>query len=172
MIILSDICNPMANKSRKNTTLWLVGIAAVGFIAFKLIPLFKKLRSAKKVGDNLILNVANVDLKNRGIVFKAINPTSGELSIDSIGGDILADGSSIATFSKFEKIEIKPNSETNFTLNLKISPIGFASVFTNIISMGADRKKVMNYLKSIKLTAKGSANVGGIIIPIEQKIYN
>lgn len=175
MRIFADICNPMANTSTRNTkniAKWLVGIVAVGFVAFKLIPLFKKLRSAKKVSDNLILNVANVDLKTQSIVFKAMNPTSGTLTIDSIAGDIFADNSSIATFSKFEKTEILANGETNFSLKLKIVPVGFASVLSTIVGFGFDKNKVMDYLRKIKLTAKGSANVGGIIIPIEQKIYN
>lgn len=169
------ILQPMAEtspKKQKNIAYWILGIAAVGYIAYKIVPLFKKLRSAKKVSDNLILNVINVNLQNREIIFKALNPTNGQLVIDSIAGDILANDNSIATFSKFDKITIQPNSESRFSLSFKVSAVNFLPIIKDIINLGSDRKKVMEYIKKIRLTAKGSANIDGIIIPIEQKIYN
>ena len=162
----------MANISSKTGLIALI-LGAVGFAAYKFAPAIKKLLKAKKVGDNISLNISTLSLKKPfGIVFRAVNPTNGELTIDSIGGDILANEESIATFVKTDKIFIAPNSETKFNLPLKINPIQFLSIVADIVGFKGDKKKIGDYIKKLKLKAVGSANADGIIIKINTKIYN
>lgn len=147
--------------------------AALAFAAYKLFPKAKTLIKAATTGGKLNINLSGIQFKKPfGVEFRVVNPTDGELLVKSIAGDILANGSSIATFVQTNEIKITPNSQQIVNVPLKINPVSFIPIITKIVNLKGDSKAILNYLKSINLKASGTVNAEGIPVTIDQKLYN
>lgn len=94
-------------------------------------------------------------------VFRIINPTNSTLTIDSIAGDILVNGSLLSSLSQIDKLNIPGNSESLYTVNIK-TPV--FNVLSTVYMLFKNKTKKLN----IEFT--GSVNSGGIIIPINQNV--
>lgn len=151
-----------------------IGIfGALAYAAYKLFPKAKTLIKAASTGGRLNVNLSSIQFKKPfGLQFRVVNPTDGELSVKAIAGDVIADGSSIATFVLTNEVKITPNSQQIITIPLKINVISFIPIVSKIVELKGDSKAVMDYLKSLKVKVSGTVNAAGIPITIDQKIYN
>lgn len=151
-----------------------IGIfGALAYAAYKLFPKAKTLIKAAATGGRLNVQLSGIQLKKPfGVKFRVVNPTDGELSVKSIAGDVLANGSSIATFVLTDEVKITPNSQQIINLPLKINVVSFLGIVADIVAFKGDKKAVANYIKSIKLAVNGTVNAAGVPITIDQKIYN
>lgn len=155
-----------------------LGIAgALAFAAYKLFPNVaaraKTLVKAATASGRLNVNLSGIQFKKPfGVKFRVVNPTDGELSIKSIAGDILANGSAIATFAMTTEINITPNSQQEINVPLKVNVGQFALIALEIVALKGDKEAIKKYLKSIRLAITGTANAAGIPVSIDRKIYN
>ena len=94
--------------------------------------------------------------------FRILNPTSSTLTIDSLAGDLMVNDKLLSTLSNIEKITIPAQSESLYTINIK-TPI-FNALTTVIQLLKAKTKK-------IKVTFDGTANSGGLLLPINETIF-
>lgn len=157
-------------------------LGALAFAAYKFFPKLKTLVKAAATGGRLNVQLSGVSFKKPfGVKFRVINPTDGSLSIKAIAGDVIADGSSIATFAVTNEIQIGANSQQIVDVPLKINPVPFGLILTNIVSLSVKKegetsgdvaKRVLNYFKSMSLKVTGTINAAGVPITIDQKIYN
>lgn len=90
------------------------------------------------------------------IQFGVQNPTNRTGTISAITGELYVGTELIADFSSFGEIKISPKSES--TLNITATPsVGILSLLTQ-----------KNWLKKgTKYTIKGTANIDGLVVPIE-----
>lgn len=88
--------------------------------------------------------------------FGVQNPTNQTGTISAVTGEVYVGSELIADFSSFGEIKIQPKSET--TLFITASPsVGILSLLTQ-----------KNWLKKgTKYTIRGTANVDGLIVPID-----
>ena len=151
-----------------------IGIfGALAFAAYKFFPKAKTLIKAATTGGRLNVNLSGIQFKKPfGVKFRVVNPTDGELSIKAIAGDVLANGSAIATFSKTDEVKITPNSEQTIVVSIKPNLASFIPIVTDIVNLKGDSKEIMKYLKSINLKVTGTVNAAGVPVTIDQKIYN
>ena len=148
-------------------------LGALAFAAYKLFPKAKTLIKAASTGGRLNVNLSGVSFKKPfGVKFRVVNPTDGELAIKSIAGDVMANNSSIATFSKTDPVNITPNSEQTIVVKLDINIVQFGLMIADLAALKGNKKEMKNYFKSIKLKITGTVNAAGIPVTIDQKLYN
>ena len=160
-----------------------IGIfGALAFAAYKFFPKVKTLVKAAATGGRLNVQLTGVRFQRPfAISFRIVNPTDGSLSVKAIAGDVIANGSSIATFVVTNEIKIAPNSQQQVNIPLKVNPLPFAAIVTKIVELSVKKagetnsdvsKRVLNYFKSMSLKITGTVNAAGVPIKIDQNIYN
>ena len=151
-----------------------IGIAgALAFAAYKLFPKAKALVKAAATGGRLNVQLSGIQFKKPfGVKFRVVNPTDGELSVKSIAGDVVANGSSIATFALTNEVKITPNSQQTITVPLSVNWAQFSLIIAQVIALKGDKEAMIKYFKSIKLGITGTVNAAGIPVSIDRKIYN
>lgn len=85
------------------------------------------------------------------------NPTSNALTIQSLAGNILVNGSAFGNISNFVPTVIAANSETDMVLNIAASPLGIAAGLVNELESSGT---------NLSVAAQGVANVNGQPIPV------
>jgi hypothetical protein len=138
----------------------------VGIGAAILLLLLSK-RSAAK---NLRVYFQTIGLKKpKGLnfptvtaTFRIVNPTSSTLLIDSIAGDLMVNNKLLSSISNIDSISIPAKSETLYTVNIK-TPIFQA--LTTVIQLLKEKSK------KIKVDFVGTANSGGLLLPINETIF-
>lgn len=93
--------------------------------------------------------------------FRIVNPSNTPLSVNSIAGDLFVNGSQFADVQQTEKIDIPGNKEIFY--NVKITVNALQAVQT-LISFLRQKQKV-------KIDFTGTVNSSGLLIPINQTIY-
>ena len=151
-----------------------IGIfGALAYAAYKLFPKAKTLIKAAATGGRLNVQLSGVSFKKPfGVKFRVVNPTDGELSVKAIAGDVVANGSSIATFVLTDEVKITPNSQQIIDIPLKVNWAQFALILAEIVSLKNDKEALKKYFRTIKLSITGTVNAAGVPITINQKIYN
>jgi len=137
-----------------------------------VVGAFLYFRSKAKSGEMVKVYLDGLSLdKSKGIAipninanFKLVNPTSTPLSIDSLTGEIYYNDSLVSNVQNLSKIDIPANTEINYAIKVK-TPV--VSLLTSIISFFLNRKKGVK----AKITFKGNINSTGVLIPIEQTIF-
>lgn len=142
-----------------NKTLIFLGIGA-GVIFYFL--------SKGQAGKNLKISFKNIKFgKFTGLTlpvtanFEIANPTNTPLTIDNIIGDIFVNNKNIASVKQLQSFTIKGNSEIIYPVNVNTGLFDVINVVRNLIK---ERKKFM-------VTFKGSASSTGILLPIENTIF-
>ena len=155
-----------------------IGIAgALAFAAYKLFPKVaeraKTLVKAATAGGRLNVQLSGIQFKKPfGVKFRVVNPTDGALSVKAIAGDVLANGSAIATFAMTNEVNITPNSQQIITVPLKVNVAQFALIALEVYNLKGDQEAIRRYFKSLRLAVTGTVNAAGIPINIDRKIYN
>lgn len=94
--------------------------------------------------------------------FRIINPTSSTLMINSLAGDLMVNNNLLSTVQNIETINIPAKSETLYTINIK-TPI--FNALTTVIQL------LKSKTKKIKVDFVGTANSGGILLPINETVF-
>jgi len=137
------------------------------FIGIGAIILY--LLSKKSAAKNLLVYFQTLSVKKSGglnfptiqAVFRLVNPSSSPLTIDTIAGDIMVNDKLFSTLAQVNPITIAANSETLYSVNIK-TPI--FNALTTLVQL------IRNKTKHIKIDFKGTANSGGILLPINDTI--
>lgn len=90
------------------------------------------------------------------------NPTSSSVTIDSISGELLVNGNSLATIENNTKITIQGKANSIIPLILKPSLVGLFAQVRALLAKGDKGKK-----KKVNAKFVGVANLGGLIIPLD-----
>jgi LEA14-like dessication related protein len=144
---------------KKTGALLLVGLGAVALYFFSKV---KASQVLKVYFDSLqIGKIKGLKLPDIFAKFRIVNPSNTALSVTAIAGDINVNGSQFADVQQTEKLEIPPNKEVFYSVKIRVN--GIQAVYT-IISLLRKKQK-------IKVDFNGTVNSTGILIPIEQTIY-
>lgn len=137
---------------QKNLGLFLL-IGAIGFYFYRraassqnIKPVLRKISFGGSVFQPKIFVTLGIQ-----------NPTEDQPTINSVVGEILANGKLIANVNNFTKIKIGPNAETAYVVTAEPQSIG---VVTEILRM--IREKSLRQ----KFTFNGVINIGGNSFPI------
>ena len=94
--------------------------------------------------------------------FRIVNPTSSTLTIDSIAGDLMVNNKLLSTLANNESFTVPAKSESLYTVNIK-TPI--FNALTTVLQL------LKAKTKNIKVDFVGTANSGGILLPINETIF-
>lgn len=131
----------------------IAGIAALYFIGKSRLMKLKVLFRGFKVTGKIWAPKFNIK-------FGLQNPTSETANLESIVGEVYANGKVIANVSTFQPLTIKANNET--PLNLIAEPVGISIA-----------KTVIEFIKTknkLNIDFKGSATVDNIVYPINESL--
>lgn len=128
------------------------------------------LLSKKSAANNLRVYFQTIGLKKASglnlptitATFRIVNPTSSTLTIDSLAGDLLVNNKLLSTLQNNEKFTVAAKSESLYTVNIK-TPI--FNALTTVIQL------LKAKTKNIKVDFVGTANSGGILIPIDETVF-
>jgi LEA14-like dessication related protein len=114
---------------------------------------------------SLNVNVTKVDYnrKNRAFVLfvRIINPANSTITVKSVVGDILWNGTYAATMSYLEETVLKPLEER--TIQIPVKPnLEWTQLVLNVITQG---KKALNGTVEVK----GVVNAEGLVVPFVYK---
>jgi hypothetical protein len=100
------------------------------------------------------------------ITLSCSNPTNNNITLNSIVGNLILNNNTIASVESFTKNIILANAKTNIKLDLIPSAIGILMSIKEFVTNKAKTKQ--------KINAKflGSANMEGIIIPLDLQFTN
>ena len=107
----------------------------------------------------------NVQIQKKAIIITlgVNNPTSQSLTINSIVGNLLLSGRTVASIETFNKTNVMPNAKTLLDLTVKPSLVGMAQI---AIALAKKTEKAAD----LKLKFVGAGNVDGIAIPINTQL--
>ena len=149
----------------KKKTLLYIGLAAgAALLAF----------GAKSIVDAKFLNWQIQDFKlsptGGQIALGIINPTSSSYTVNSLNIDILDNDSRVATASYMGQLVILPMATTTLLLTITLDASG---ILTTLFSAGAQLLQkgsdsdIAQGTATEEITIHGSANVDGIMIPVD-----
>jgi hypothetical protein len=100
------------------------------------------------------------------ITLSCSNPTNNNITLNSVVGNLIVNNNTIASIESFSKTTIIANGKTNIKLDLIPSAIGILMSIKEFVTNKARTKQ--------KINAKfiGSANMEGIIIPLDLQFIN
>jgi hypothetical protein len=100
------------------------------------------------------------------ITLSCSNPTNNNITLNSVVGNLILNNNTIASVESFTKTNIIANGKTNIKLDLIPSAIGILMSIKEFVTNKAKTKQ--------KINAKfiGSANMEGIIIPLDLQFLN
>jgi hypothetical protein len=100
------------------------------------------------------------------ITLSCSNPTNNSITLNSVVGNLLVNNNTIASVESFVKTTIIANGKTIIKLDLIPSAIGILMSIKEFVTNKARTKQ--------KINAKfiGSANMEGIIIPLDLQFLN
>lgn len=131
--------------------------------------------SKKKFADSVRFSFDKIKIQGKKIfvTLGVSNPTNQSLTINSIVGDLILNGSTIAAVESFVTTTIKPNAKTFLQVQLIPSGLGIlqqAKMFLlAALQKKNDKKKEKQKIAS---SFKGSANVQGNNFPINASLMN
>lgn len=127
------------------------------------------LRGQKQAAKNLKVYFSGLDIKKpSGFTlpkfiarFMLINPTSSALSITNISGEIFVNKKQFGVVNSVEKINVAGNTKKEYKIELTIPAISAITAIINLFKSG----------EKLSVVFSGSVNSNGIIIPLEQVVY-
>lgn len=139
----------------KKSIIWVIGLGLAGLY----------LLTRRSLAKNLVFNFS--DIKFSGTVLRPIiqvtfsvqNPTNQKATLKGVAGTLSFNGSPVSNISNFTEQTILPNQESLIMINVRPSLLGVASSVIDAIK----GKRITGSFKFV-----GSANVDGIVIPINQ----
>lgn len=133
----------------------------VGLFVYSLIA---KAQAGKKLNVMFrtlrILKPSGLNLPTIQAIFSLQNPSSQQIILKSIVGDLYLNGKHLSNVSDFKQITIPANNEIDLPINIKI---GLFDVLSNI-------KNLINSKKKFAVSFEGNVNAENIVIPIKQTI--
>ena len=146
----------MANR-QKNWIIALGGLLAAFFIGKKI---FDKTQGVNALNVNLVGVDFNKKSKTLVLMLRIINPSNTTLTLTSIVGDVIFNGSYIASLDYRKPIDISPNESKTININL-LPNLEFAGIVASMLVKGV--KKAL----SGTFVVKGNVNAEGILTPFE-----
>lgn len=144
---------------KKSSLIFTAILGAVGLFFYSRMASAKAL---KIYFDSLdIGKIKGFSLPDMFAKFKIINPSNTPLSIQALAGDIYFNDQSLAYVSQTEKFTIPANQEIIYKVKITTPILSVLPVLISII-----RKK-----QKIKLTFTGTINSSGVLIPVNNTIY-
>lgn len=140
----------------KNKMIWIIGLLGLGGLY---------LLTRRSLAKNLIFNLSDIRFKGsvlRPIIqvsFTVQNPTNQKAILKGVAGNLNFNGNPVSNVSNFVEQTIQPRSESIINIDVKPSLIGVSSTIIDVIRGKA---------KGGQFTFVGSANVDGIVLPINQ----
>jgi len=137
----------------RNLLFWVSGAAALFLLSrfrFYQKAIFQ-LRSLRP-GGTLLQPTVNVEMSVQ-------NPTNTTIKIKSISGSISVNNKYLANVSAFGDQTVAPNSESTLRLVARPSALGVFESIRELLTAPAGQ---------ISATFQGSANVDGIVVPINE----
>ncbi len=141
----------------KKNLIWIAAAAAAIYF------LIRKSSFSK----NLIFNLSNIKPAGKLISPEFIitlsvqNPTNQAATITAITGTLYLDNKAISNISSFNQQTIQPKTESLISFSAKPGLIGIANVIREIWTGQKNRQYTIKFI--------GSANVEGILLPIDQE---
>jgi LEA14-like dessication related protein len=140
----------------------LIITAVLGAVALFFYSRMASAKSLKIYFDSLdIGKIKGFNIPEIFAKFKIVNPSNTALSITTISGDIFINDKPLAIISQNEKLEIPAKQEVIYKIKIS-TPI--TSAIPILISLLRKKQK-------IKVTYSGSVNSSGVLIPIQDTIY-
>lgn len=147
----------LTQKLEMKYLLWGVGILGT-YYAFTKITASKKINVVfKKFG---IGKASGFSLPPILAVFTLQNPTSTQVTINSIVGDIYVNGEDVANVTEFNKLIIKGNSQNDLTVNVHVGVLSAAKLLLNYFNTG----------RKINANFQGTVNAEGFAIPVNESL--
>jgi LEA14-like dessication related protein len=144
---------------KKSSLIFTAILGAVGLFFYSRMASAKVL---KIYFDSLdIGKIKGFSLPDMFAKFKIINPSNTPLSIQALAGDIYFNDQSLAYVSQTEKFTIPANQEIIYKVKITTPILSVLPVLISLI-----RKK-----QKIKLTFSGTINSSGVLIPVNNTIY-
>jgi hypothetical protein len=129
------------------------GIAALYFLGKSRLMKLKIIFRGFKITGGILRPKFNLK-------FGLQNPTNETANLNSIVGEVIANGKTIANVSTFDQLTIQANRETE--LNIIAEPIGISIAKTVIDFIKSRNKLIVEF--------KGSANVDNIVYPLNNSL--
>lgn len=124
--------------------------------------------SKARAGRNLRVNFLNLKFgKFTGLSlpielsFSIINGSNTPITVNSIVGEVYVNGRILSTVNNLDRFEIPPNSSTVYKTTVSTSGLDVINVVRGLIR---DKKR-------IAVTFKGQVNSTGMMIPVEQTVF-
>jgi hypothetical protein len=93
-------------------------------------------------------------------VFRIVNPTNTQLTVDSIAGNVTVNDKLLATIQNLNKLEISPRSEITYPIKIQAPVLSTAFTILDLIK----NKGKLN------VAFDGVVNAGNVVIDIKQSI--
>jgi len=139
-------------------------ILLFGVVGLFVYSLFAKAQAGKKLNVMFrtlrILKPSGLSLPTIQAIFSLQNPSSQQIILKSIVGDLYLNNKHLSNVSDFKQITIPANNEIDLPINIKI---GLLDVLSNI-------KNLINSKKKFAVSFEGNVNAENIVIPIKQTI--
>lgn len=140
----------------KNTFYYIIGGVAVWYVLSKTM-LAKKVNLVLKdvrPGGKLLSPTINIDIAVQ-------NPSNQQAILKSVTGNLYVNDKFVANFTNFDSQSIYPRAESIITITAKPGILG---VYNTIKTLLAQRTG------GLSATFTGSANVDGILLPINETV--
>jgi len=140
---------------KQNRNLLIVGAGVLGLIAYSL---FRKARTLKNL--NFAIKGIDLDIKKKtaSVDLRVINPTKGQITINSVVCDVLFQDEAIGTVKYLKDTIIAGQSEVILRMPVAVNPIAIASLVLTILS---------SKQKSLSFKIKGTASADNILFPVD-----
>lgn len=131
----------------------LLALAAIGVYYFV---------SKENAGEKLNVLFKKIGISGGSLYcyFNVQNPSSTQINVNSLVGDLAVNGKYLSNISSFDKVAITPNSQVELKVKVSISIIDVIRNISALINSGG------------KITAifKGNVNADGFTIPVNQTV--
>jgi LEA14-like dessication related protein len=139
----------------------LIGLGVAGLALYFL--------SRGSASKKLIVNLSGLTFGKGSILsappvylnFSIINPTNTSITVKNITGQVLVNDKYLSDVSSLQNLKIAANAESTMQVTAKISYLSILPFLKDILT------KKQKY----KVTFKGNVNSSGVLIPIEQTIF-
>ena len=136
-------------------------LAVGGLFAFSLIRKAQAGKNLQVIFRTLrVLKPTGIALPTIQAIFTIQNPSSQQITINSLVGELLLNGKLLSNLSNFEKIIVPGNNQVDLPINIRI---GLIDVISNVISLLKQKGKVTAQFE-------GNVNAENFIIPVTQTI--
>jgi hypothetical protein len=144
-------------------------VVFIGACAIAAYLLYSKSNFAKSA--NFSFEKMQPDLKKKKITIYlgVANPTGQQLTIKSIVGNLIVNGTTVASIENFADTVISPTKKTLIKLELIPSATGILSQVTTLVKSFLNKSKTKTKT-TISATFKGAANLEGLTMPIDIKL--